>query len=80
MSLTRLHPQITLTQLDRPHTPPTIFRASFFIQLPDFMERDTVQRAVRALTAVGLLHRCGPLIFPSRAALRFDALEELSER
>jgi hypothetical protein len=46
----------------------------------DFMERDTAERAIRSLTAVGLLHRCGPLIFPSRAALRFDALEELSER
>jgi hypothetical protein len=46
----------------------------------DFGERDTVERAIRSLAAVGLLHRCGPLVFPSRAALRFDALEELSER
>lgn len=46
----------------------------------DFGERDAVERAVRSLAAVGLLHRSGPLVFPSRAALRFDGLEELSER
>lgn len=46
----------------------------------DFGERDTVQRAIRSLAAVGLLHRNGPLVFPSRAALRFDSLEELSNR
>lgn len=42
----------------------------------DFIERDTVERAIRALSAVGLLHRCRPLIVPSRAALRFEALEQ----
>lgn len=46
----------------------------------DFGECETVERAIRSLWAVGLLHRYGPLIFPSRAALRFDALEELSVR
>jgi hypothetical protein len=45
-----------------------------------FGERDTIKRAIRSLDSVGLLHRSGPLIFPSRAALRFDSLEELSER
>lgn len=45
-----------------------------------FGERDTITRAIRSLTSVGLLHRSGPLVFPSRAALRFDALEELSVR
>jgi hypothetical protein len=46
----------------------------------DFIQRDRVERAVRTLSAVGLLHLLRPLIVPSRAALRFDALEELSER
>jgi hypothetical protein len=46
----------------------------------DFMERDAVERAVQALAALALIHRVPPLIVPGRAALRFDALEELSER
>lgn len=46
----------------------------------DFIQRDRVERAIRSLSDVGLLHRLRPLIVPSRAALRFDALEELSER
>lgn len=41
----------------------------------NFMERDTAERAVQALVAVGLFNRCHPLIVASRAALRFEALE-----
>lgn len=42
----------------------------------ELMERDRVDRAIRSLWEVGLLHRCGrPLVFPSRAAMRFWALE-----
>ncbi len=41
----------------------------------NFMERDTAERAVHALVAVGLFNRCHPLIVASRAALRFEALE-----
>lgn len=40
----------------------------------DFVQHDAVERAVRDLTASGLLHRSGDLIVPSRAALRFDEL------
>lgn len=40
----------------------------------DFSQRDAVERAVRDLTACGLLHRNGELVLPSRAALRFDEL------
>jgi hypothetical protein len=40
----------------------------------DFGERDAVERAVRDLTASGLLHRSGELLAPSRAARRFDEL------
>jgi hypothetical protein len=40
----------------------------------DFSRRDAVERAVRDLGAVGLLHRNGELILPSRAALRLDEL------
>ena len=41
---------------------------------PDFMEGDRVERAVRDLIAVGLVHREGETVRPARAALRFDHL------
>lgn len=37
----------------------------------DFAESDGVERAVRDLTGVGLLHCPGGLVVPSPAALRF---------
>ncbi|HWW66513.1 MAG TPA: hypothetical protein VNY83_00885 [Solirubrobacterales bacterium] len=37
-------------------------------------QRDAVERAVRDLTGSGLLHRHGPFVLPTRAALRFDRL------
>jgi hypothetical protein len=40
----------------------------------EFAERDAVERAVRDLSAVGLLHRGTELIEPTRAALRFSDL------
>jgi hypothetical protein len=40
----------------------------------DFNEIDRVERAVRDLTAVGLIHREGETVRPTRAALRFDRL------
>jgi hypothetical protein len=39
-----------------------------------FAERDAVERAVRDLSAVGLLHRGGDFVEPTRAALRFSDL------
>lgn len=39
-----------------------------------FAERDAVERAVRDLSAVGLLHRSEPFVEPTRAALRFSDL------
>ncbi len=39
-----------------------------------FAEHDAVQRAVRDLSAVGLLHRGGDFVEPTRAALRFSDL------
>jgi hypothetical protein len=44
--------------------------------LQDFGECDAMKRAVTALCGVRLLHRCGPLVIPTYAALRFKALEE----
>lgn len=42
---------------------------------PDsFAVRDDVERAVRDLVGVGLLHRHGALVTPTRAALRFEEL------
>ncbi len=40
----------------------------------DFALTDAVERAVRELTAAGLVHRNGDVVLPSRAALRFDEL------
>lgn len=42
----------------------------------EFGQRDAVERAVRDLVGSGLLHRCGTLVLPSRAALRFEELSE----
>jgi hypothetical protein len=39
-------------------------------------ERDAVQRAVRDLAAVGLLHAEGSRVFPTRAAVTFHNLYE----
>lgn len=39
-----------------------------------FAERDAVERAVRDLSAVGLLHRSAGFVEPTRAALRFSDL------
>lgn len=39
-----------------------------------FAERDAVERAVRELSAVGLLHNGGEFVVPTRAALRFSEL------
>ena len=39
-----------------------------------FERGDCIERAVRDLTAVGLLHCAGGLVLPTHAALRFDQL------
>ena len=39
-----------------------------------FPERDAVERAVRDLAGVGVLHRSGEFVLPTRAALRLDEL------
>lgn len=41
---------------------------------PGFAERDAVERAVRDLSGVGLLHSHGAFVLPTRAALRFNQL------
>lgn len=41
---------------------------------PDFARRDAIERAVRDLIGVGLLHHHGDLLMPTRAALRFNEL------
>jgi predicted transcriptional regulator len=40
----------------------------------DFARRDAIERAVRDLTGVGLLHRQDAFVVPSHAALRFNEL------
>lgn len=39
-----------------------------------FAERDAIERAVRDLVAVGLLHNHEAFVVPTRAALRFSEL------
>jgi hypothetical protein len=41
---------------------------------PGFARRDAIERAVRDLIGVGLLHHHGDLVMPTRAALRFKEL------
>ena len=41
-----------------------------------FAERDSVERAVRALSATGLLHEGEEFLAPTRAALRFSELQD----
>lgn len=45
----------------------------------NFGDRDTIARAALGLAAVGLLHCCGPVIVPSRAALRLREMERDEE-
>lgn len=42
-----------------------------------FGQRDRIERAIRDLTRVGLLHQVGPLILPTRTATSFNRLVEL---
>jgi hypothetical protein len=41
---------------------------------PEFAERDAIERAVRDLSGVGLLHRNDEFLMPTRAALRYSEL------
>jgi hypothetical protein len=41
---------------------------------PEFSDRDAIERAVRDLIAVGLIHRVGDLVLPTRPAVIFYAL------
>jgi len=40
----------------------------------EFAATDAVERAIRELSATGLVHGSGDVVLPSRAALRFDEL------
>jgi len=42
-----------------------------------FGDRDAIERAVRDLAAVGLIHRRGDLLLPTRTAVHFYSLEEV---
>lgn len=43
----------------------------------EFTEQDRIERAVRELIALGLLHQSGDLVLSTRAAARFYELEAL---
>jgi hypothetical protein len=40
----------------------------------DFGDKLTTEDAISALRGTGLIHRCGDLIFPTRAAIRMGQL------
>jgi hypothetical protein len=42
----------------------------------EFAERDRVENAIRDLARAGLVHRHGPFVFATRAAVRFAELDE----
>jgi hypothetical protein len=44
-----------------------------------FGDRDAIARAVFGLVTVGLMHCCGPIIVPTRAALRLRDMERDEE-
>jgi hypothetical protein len=46
---------------------------------PQFSDEDAIRRAVGELTAVGLLHRVGDLVLPTRTAAVFYALIQEGE-
>lgn len=46
-------------------------------QFADFTERDAIERSVRDLAGVGLLHCNNEFVMPTRAALRFNELIDL---
>jgi hypothetical protein len=59
--LLAIHPtQVTVTELVR----------ELAGSEPEFAKRDAIERAARDLVGVGLLHRNGELLTPTRAALR----------
>ena len=60
-----LHPtQVTLEELVR----------ELAAEAAGFAERDAIERAVRDLTATGLLHHRDGFVLPTRASLRFHEL------
>lgn len=62
-----LHPEpLTLAELTREMT----------IDSTDHMERDRIERAVRDLISVGVLHLVGDLVLPTRAAVVCGSLYE----
>jgi hypothetical protein len=66
-TLLHLHPaQLTADELLRELTADS----------DDFRELDQVRRAIRDLTRAGLLHRHGPFMIPTRAAVRFNELPD----
>jgi hypothetical protein len=63
--LLELHPaQLTVAELVR----------EIGGEQPGFAERDAIERAVRGLSGVGLIHHRDDFVAPTRAALRFSEL------
>jgi hypothetical protein len=63
-----IYPEVlTLEELDRELT----------FASDAFSDHDRIERAVRDLTRMGLLHQVGPLVLPTRTATAFNRLAEL---
>lgn len=54
--------------------PATLTLVELTRELGEAEDAEAVERAIRDLSAAGLLHRGGDLVLPTRAALRFDEL------
>ena len=61
--------------LDEHPTRLTTTELAFALDAKDFAEKDAIARAVQRLIGVGLLRVDADLVAPTRAALRFAALE-----
>ncbi len=61
--------------LDEHPTRLSVDELAFALDAKDYAEKDAIRRAVRELTAAGLVLADGKLIGPTRAAIHFNRLE-----
>lgn len=71
----RMERAVLALLLDQHPTRPTVDELPLALDAKDFAEKDAIARAVRDLTAVGLLRAEGDLIGPTLAAIHFERLE-----
>ena len=71
-------PALELRWLTREDATTVVEQLNHGIASTEFSERDRIERAIRDLTAGGLLHvRAGDLVLPTQPAVHFHCLFEL---